>query len=110
MITCDDPGTRMGVIEDFPIKGQSAPPPAPSARQRSDAELRRRARKALRLIEQGMFVTDQTGYRSRNTAKATARRLIDVISRFEEVPREHLQQYTRLRPDGWHWWIVRKDN
>ena len=95
----------LGTITDLPLRGTSQGPPPPSSAERSQAELRRRARKALRLLERKLWVTDDTGYRSRNTAKATARRLVDYLGRFEEVPSEHLEAVTRLRQDGWHWWL-----
>lgn len=94
----------MGTVTNLRLRGVANPPPA-APRKAADAEMRRRARRALRLMERGLAVTDDLGYQSRNTAKAAARRLADSLTGYEGVDADHMLRTTRLRADGWHWFV-----
>lgn len=95
------------------LKATPPPPPQVNGRKRmADIRNARRAAQARRILERDLHVSDGHTYGSRPSARDKAKRLIDALVRFEDVPREHLHYTVRLmlpgRP-GWRWWVYRSD-
>jgi hypothetical protein len=82
------------------------PPPQNGASRNFGPQRRRRA---LELLEQGLWVTDHKTYATRPSAAWKATSLIDALTAHSDLERADLRRKTwRVGPSKWRWAVTKR--